>query len=190
MVDAAGAEDLLDRAAEVVPDLVEAAVEADAPAPVPSPQEALAAALAAYEQTLTTESLSWLDESRAALRNEIRRLNARGRYRVLLHGAFVQAVPPRETPQALLIQTGDRFADRWSVEGTLAITLGRFLHADVALWRQAAPDTAELQLLREHRRMRSGELHYLDHPAFGVLIRIDPVAPPQALVDMAAAAAG
>lgn len=29
------------------------------------------------------------------------------------------------------------------------------------------------QLLKESRRLRSGELHYLDHPAFGVLLRID-----------------
>ena len=29
--------------------------------------------------------------------------------------------------------------------------------------------------LREQRRMRSGELHYLDHPKFGVLARVDPI---------------
>ncbi len=25
--------------------------------------------------------------------------------------------------------------------------------------------------MTQHRRMRSGELHYLDHPAIGVLVR-------------------
>ncbi|MGC1955873.1 MAG: CsiV family protein, partial [Gammaproteobacteria bacterium] len=28
--------------------------------------------------------------------------------------------------------------------------------------------------LSEHRRMRSGELHYLDHPVFGLLVQITP----------------
>ena len=32
--------------------------------------------------------------------------------------------------------------------------------------------------LRQSRRMRSGELHYLDHPRLGVLARITPVEPP------------
>jgi hypothetical protein len=36
--------------------------------------------------------------------------------------------------------------------------------------------------LREQRRMRSGELHYLDHPKFGVLARVDPIQPPDTLV--------
>lgn len=34
---------------------------------------------------------------------------------------------------------------------------------------------ARTATLRQHRRMRSGELHYLDHPLFGVLIKINPV---------------
>lgn len=40
--------------------------------------------------------------------------------------------------------------------------------------QQGSPYVAKShQLLRESRRMRSGELHYLDHPSFGVLIRIN-----------------
>ena len=27
--------------------------------------------------------------------------------------------------------------------------------------------------MQAHRRMRSGELHYIDHPLMGVLLRID-----------------
>jgi hypothetical protein len=32
-------------------------------------------------------------------------------------------------------------------------------------------------VLDERRRLRSEELHYLDHPKFGVLVRIDPIEP-------------
>jgi hypothetical protein len=45
--------------------------------------------------------------------------------------------------------------------------------------------------LREQRRMRSGELHYLDHPKFGVLARIDPVqAPDESPAESSAAPTG
>ena len=54
---------------------------------------------------------------------------------------------------------------------------------------QAEPATAPLPLepvLREvrmtqSRRMRSGELHYLDHPRFGVLVLVRPYEPPPPL---------
>ena len=36
--------------------------------------------------------------------------------------------------------------------------------------------------LSESRRMRSGELNYLDHPLFGILVRIDPLEPSADLV--------
>ncbi len=37
-----------------------------------------------------------------------------------------------------------------------------------------------MQLLAS-RRLRSGEAHYLDHPKLGVLVRIEPVTPPESL---------
>ena len=45
----------------------------------------------------------------------------------------------------------------------------------------AAEEPAYMEL-REQRRMRSGELHYLDHPKFGILARVDPIQPPEALL--------
>ena len=36
-------------------------------------------------------------------------------------------------------------------------------------------------VLDESRRMRSEEIHYLDHPKFGVIVRIDPVLVPEAV---------
>jgi hypothetical protein len=39
--------------------------------------------------------------------------------------------------------------------------------------------------MRQHRKMRSSELHYLDHPLLGLLIQITPYEPPakEALAD-------
>ena len=91
--------------------------------------------------------------------------------------------------------------------GTISVTLGRYLHFDAELYFHApllgavptpavlrgdggqalpAPDrngTPGYMALTESRRMRSGELHYLDHPKLGVVVRIDPVEIPQALVE-------
>ncbi len=74
------------------------------------------------------------------------------------------------------------------LSGQIRIARERFLHADVDLRyveegrsrrgesRQAAlsqfDDFPPVILMQERRRMRSDQLHYLDHPVLGVLIRI------------------
>ncbi|MFV2091051.1 MAG: CsiV family protein [Pseudomonadales bacterium] len=37
--------------------------------------------------------------------------------------------------------------------------------------------------IKESRRMRSTEIHYLDHPKLGLVVRIDPVVIPEPLVE-------
>ena len=70
-------------------------------------------------------------------------------------------------------------ARRYSLEGLVSITLGRFIHLHV-LFKYRLAD-GRIALLSEHRRMRSDEPHYLDHPAIGVLARVDPVPVPDDL---------
>ncbi len=72
--------------------------------------------------------------------------------------------------------------------GLIRVYRERFLHAVIDLrlhWRAVGRDfdadeqiRAPLHRMSEHRRMRSGELHYLDHPAMGVLILIHPTDEP------------
>ena len=87
------------------------------------------------------------------------------------------------------------------LEGIIRIHLSRYLHIKTDLWFtqfvqndageckiDESPEDAEKPLppklgytplihfdLKQNRRMRSNELHYLDHPRFGMLIRITPV---------------
>ena len=77
--------------------------------------------------------------------------------------------------------------------GTIRLSLTRYLHVKLdlsyvdgqAAQAVGAPSQAgltELPLptryhLSAERRISSGELHYFDHPAFGVLIKITPVKP-------------
>ena len=81
---------------------------------------------------------------------------------------------------------GRASAGRATVHGTVTVSLARYLQVDVDLLYtrpasdvagapDAASDTApeatptRFRLVSE-RRMRSGELHYIDHPLFGVLV--------------------
>ncbi|MFN2308841.1 MAG: CsiV family protein [Gammaproteobacteria bacterium] len=62
------------------------------------------------------------------------------------------------------------------LDGTVSLTLARYLHLAVDLIF-TDPATGVPVRLKESRRMRSNELHYLDHPRFGVLVQVTPVKP-------------
>ena len=65
------------------------------------------------------------------------------------------------------------------LDGTVRVHLARYLHAEVDLVYHR--DDVEFPFrLATSRRMRSGELHYLDHPVFGVLIKVIPLEPERA----------
>ena len=69
----------------------------------------------------------------------------------------------------------DPIANR-ELQGALRFHLSRYLHVEPLLWYGS--DTSEGQRIwvkiDQKRRMRSEELHYLDHPLFGLLVRITP----------------
>lgn len=123
------------------------------------------------------------------LSDQARRLDISGEFQILEHMAWQQHVPERSVPQPLYIQVGEELT------GYLAVTLGRYLHTEATLWltpSQAGPDPISLHnaaagspapnafaQLDESRRMRSAELHYFDHPLFGMLVRIDKAQHPE-----------
>lgn len=163
-----------------------------APVPVADPDPAeidadaaaqLASDLAAHETALRRSSYAWQGKA-PSLAPHVRRL-ARQRP-ILAYGSWRQALPPRESPEPLVLQAGEPdAARRYPLEGTLAATIGRYLHFAARLqWR--LPDGG-IALLTEQRRLRSGELHYLDHPAFGVLVQVEPLSLPADLQQRIAA---
>ena len=150
----------------------------------------------------------------AALRREANRIRNAADLRLVWHGRWTQPVPPRDSPEPLLLQAGRQAEGVHELEGTFAVTLGRYLHFHARLWWVSPPRARpihvgdprsvldgprtppELRLpphnivhmaLEESRVMRSGTLHYLDHPVLGVLVQADPVAPPGWLLDASAA---
>lgn len=150
--------------------------------------------------------------SRAAnssLQAILRSLRRSSRFTVLSQQSWVQPIGSEPTP--ILIQAGQRYDDRFEVEGTLSFTRSRFLHLQTNLWYtvfeprsgESNPFLAGFQsnlsdeILSQHpelvkverergqyfaarthpmfqsRRMRSDELHYIDHPLFGIVVRIN-----------------
>jgi hypothetical protein len=89
-------------------------------------------------------------------------------YRPLRHVAWTQRGTSRSNAPVVLV--GD---DPDSpVYGTVTVSRGRFLHVDVDLIYR---DGENKYRFRSHRRMRSNEIHYMDHPMFGVLVVITPL---------------
>jgi len=178
----------------------------------PDEREQLRAAIAAFEQELYAGALQWLPAESLQLHNEVRSLERSGSARVLFHGRWRQPVPERSLPSPLLLQAGQSLVPMRSTPelvGTVGVTLGRYLHFKAELFYQAPalggapisiaydgvgrrheitpfprPETDEGYMkLSESRRMRSTELHYLDHPKLGVVVRIDPVVLPDSLIE-------
>lgn len=94
---------------------------------------------------------------------------------------------PAHTPSAT---SAARAEAKPPLYGLIRVFRERYLHAEVDLrygeggepeyildeegrWVLSAPPPAEVH--RQSRRMRGGELHFLDHPTLGVLIQVTPV---------------
>lgn len=109
-----------------------------------------------------------------------RRLSQSGGFRTLVHMGWRQ--PGLDRAQALPVSLGagaGRSLANGSVRGTVRLFISRFLHLDAQLL-YTSPDAlggAPFELV-ESRRIRSGELHYFDHPVFGMLARVTPYQPP------------
>ena len=139
--------------------------------------EALDVAFDDYERQLMETSYVWHRRT-PALAPALDRLR-RGRA-VIAAGSWHQALPPRDAPQPLVVQVGTPDAKRqFPLEGWISVTAGRYVHLRAhLLYRLADGDTA---IFHESRRMRSDELHYLDHPALGILALVQPVETPSEL---------
>lgn len=116
---------------------------------------------------------------------EFRKLRALAAYRPLVHTGWVQPGLPEADAEPFDLKV----LGVLNPSGTIRVHLTRFLHVTLDLTYQADGVGAALSAsdgltelgrapryrLRATRNVRSNELHYFDHPAFGVLVRITPV---------------
>lgn len=127
--------------------------ENDAPvAPVPAP-------------VASTETFPELPASKfklTAIADTLRR--SRG-YQPLAHFGWTQPGFPLRENHYLSI---DSQAPGSGLTGRVALSRGRYLHLALDLTLEPA-GSGERYVLRQTRRMRSNERHYIDHPKFGVI---------------------
>ena len=82
----------------------------------------------------------------------------------ILHFGWRQPAESREEAGAMSV-AGNRLGA--AVTGTVRLSLDRFLRLEVDL--ELDPATGELYAMDQGRRLRSGQVHYFDHPQFGVI---------------------
>lgn len=134
-------------------------------------------------------SIRLLAPDQLQLNSEYRRLSSLGAYRTLLHTGWVQPGLPEDQAKPFDLT----LAGVTNPRGSVLVYLSRFLHVSLDIsYEDGAPATPpaastpgnelrEIALppryrLVTERQTRSGELHYFDHPAFGVLVKVTPVA--------------
>lgn len=72
----------------------------------------------------------------------------------------------------------------YPLDGTITLDIARYLHLRTELYYTQPNPSAQQAAsyltvdMRQSRRMRGGELHYLDHPLFGLLIKLTAVKKP------------
>ena len=140
-------------------------------------------ALKDFNESFAKDSWLWLEDEHLELGPQRQSIARAPELNVVFHGRWQQPVPARDAPQYIQIPIHDPVlqSQHQQLSGHIGITLGRYLHANTNLWLQADPTSGQYAVLNESRRMRSDELHYVDHPLMGVLIKIMPVEPSNAL---------
>ncbi len=183
--------------------LVSEAMSERAPHPDSADERAVAQLIEAFEALLEENAFTNLTGAYRELTGIADTLRRRRGNRVLTHVAWAQAIPERDAPQPVNIDGGLVFDDVPQLTGRIAVTRGRYLHlhADLAYTEpelgqrlvdhpiRAFGDVQPViplferryALIDERRRMRPGELHYFDHPKFGMLAQIRLLEPPDAL---------
>lgn len=127
-------------------------------------------------------SLYQLDGVRGGLRNS-------SGYEVLLHRAWRQVGYDAAHAIAYPINSNSE-SGRYHIEGSVKLVRERYLHLDVDLFLTAGGNAppgqysdgagdARVYELNEKRRIRSRELHYFDHPRFGMIALVTPYDAPE-----------
>ncbi len=143
-----------------------------------------------------------LIEEGLTLSESAEKMKSSGRYRVLKHFAWRQPGLERSEAKAVRINLGrattvylpedlsnyknfipasgqpqaerTRKINTTTVNGTIKVSLGRFLHMDTHMVFTDTKTATSYGLLQS-RKMRSKELHYIDNQRFGILTRILPI---------------
>ena len=91
----------------------------------------------------------------------------------LMYAAWRQPVTEQDQSTPVYLTTAAGPGERAALEGTITVSAKRYLHIDTDLVLRDRDGSS--YRMQAHRRMRSGELHYLDHPLMGIVVEARPV---------------
>ena len=136
-----------------------------------------------------------LPDSGHILKNSALRIRTQLDGQVLFHKRWIHPLTKKQQSNPWFKISG-MSGDGLSLTGYLRLSIDRFIEVDTDLRvtrsgvRQAPDGTTidEVYILREFRKMSSKDLHYLDHPAFGVIIAAEPIEPAESQAQPADAA--
>ncbi len=136
------------------------------------------------------KNLTPLPDSSRVLRNSALRIQTQLNDEILFHQRWIHPLTENQAENPWFQISGSG-SDGFKLNGYLRWSIDRYIELDADLRvtresvRQATDGTVlnEVYVLKEFRKMSSKDIHYLDHPAFGVLIAAEPIelATPQAL---------
>lgn len=166
----------------------------------PLPQDSLLT-IPGPEQPAIAGKIAALPPENLRLTAEAQHIAADANYELLLHTGWRQPGLPRDQAPAIRLYaidvpsstagTPDPAQETASaalprLDGTVRLILSRYLHLETDLRYHEPQGTGLLSMferqsaeaqpyrLSETRRMRSREVHYLDHPMFGVIALVTP----------------
>ena len=113
-----------------------------------------------------------MDERNVRLPRTAERLRSKGVH-VIKHFNWHQYVPSLVAkPQLVFFQS----LSDYPTEGIFGVSKGRFIHFDVHIWIHQPQHSSTLRFpvyeLAELRRMQREDVHYFDHPRFGILAEV------------------
>lgn len=118
--------------------------------------------------TNTSETIEPVELPQSKLAGAAAELAKDGGVRVLAHRTWTQGSEEKKTAKPARIHTD-------VLDGTVQFYVSRFLHADVNLQLRDAAMPEQAYRIVERRRVKSQEIHYFDHPHFGVLLLVTPI---------------
>ncbi|MCB1865879.1 MAG: hypothetical protein KDG50_10640 [Chromatiales bacterium] len=106
-------------------------------------------------------------------------ISANGAYRLLRHFGWRQDAQTSSPVPVIDVQPLRFGLQTYRLDGQIRVERKRFLHVNTELSLSGSsldPNAGTERFeMNAHRRMRSSETHYLDHPVLGIIVRVTPV---------------
>lgn len=130
---------------------------------------------------LRNAGIEVLEDELFGLMDTWKRLANSRNHEPLVRIAWIQTDPPAERGVAIRLRHGKPLvgmtatgsSEFYPVDGWVALLAGRYLHLDASFVVTQAAEDGELRSfrLRERRRLRREEIHHLDSPRLGLIVR-------------------